>query len=69
MQYKFKAVEEAFWVIVVAVAFALAQALLTFEPEKITDWRTWAIALAGSLVRAAAGALLALRSKPPSVEA
>src|SRR5436190_22065359 len=32
--------------------------LLTFDPEHITDWKQWAIALGAALVRAGAGAAL-----------
>jgi hypothetical protein len=33
--------------------------MVTLEPEKITDWRAWAIGLGGAMVRAGGAALMA----------
>ena len=57
--YEFKALEEFGWFVAVAVASVLAQELLTFDANAITDWRTWVVALVSALIRAAAGAALA----------
>ena len=40
--------------VALAVALAAAEALISFEPERITDWRLWAVSLIGALVRQAA---------------
>lgn len=59
MSYHFKLNQEALWFVGVAVASVLAQELLTFDGNAVTDWRVWAVALASACVRAAAGAVLA----------
>ncbi|MGE3267161.1 MAG: hypothetical protein AB7P40_00340 [Chloroflexota bacterium] len=61
--YRFKKLDEALWFMLVAVVTVLAQELLTFDGTAITEWRTWAVALASAAVRAAAGALLAWLAK------
>ena len=63
MRYEFKALEELFWFVVVAVATVVLQALVEFDPAKIDDWRAWAIGLGAAAVRAAAGAALAWLGK------
>ena len=35
----------------IAGAVGIAQALVTFDATAITDWRTWAVGLAGAFVR------------------
>ena len=57
-EYRFKFPAEAAWFVAVAVLTELSQVLLTFDPARVTDWRTWAVSLAAALVRAAAGAVL-----------
>lgn len=56
--YRFKILQEIGWAALIAAAIALAEVLITFRPETITDWRTWALALLGSCVRPAAAALV-----------
>lgn len=58
MTYRFKPLPELYWGVVIAAALVLLQGLVTLDPERITDWRTWAIALGGGMVRAAAGAAI-----------
>lgn len=58
MKYRFKPLPELYWGVVIAASLVLLQALVTLDPETITDVRTWAIALGGGAVRAAAGAAL-----------
>lgn len=58
MTYRFRPLPELYWGVVVAASLVLLQALLTLEPEQVTDWRVWAVALGGGVVRAAAGAAL-----------
>lgn len=58
MRYRFKAAEELAWAVAIAVALVVLPALMTLEPEKVTDWHVWAVALAGASLRAAAGAAL-----------
>lgn len=56
MKYTFKPLPELYWGIVTAGSIVLLTALVTLNPETVTDWRGWAIALGGATVRAAAGA-------------
>ena len=62
MSYHYKIGPELGWLIATTAILALAQVLLTFDPATITDWQTWALSLAGAVVRAVAGAVLAYRS-------
>ena len=62
--YDFKKAQELFWFLATAAVLAIAQILVTFEPEKVLDWKTYAIALIGAAVRAIAGALLTRAPKP-----
>jgi hypothetical protein len=59
MTYDFKFMQELMWSIVVAVAFAIGQILLEFDPSKITDWRLWAVSAAGGIARMVGGVLVA----------
>lgn len=43
----------------IAGAVGIAQALVFFDPTKVTDWRTWAVALVGAFVRPAASYIVA----------
>lgn len=58
MKYDFKPLQELTWAVALAVALVVLPALMTLDPMLITDWRVWAIALAGASIRAAAGAAL-----------
>lgn len=58
MTYRFKPVAELGWGVLIAASLVILQALVTLDPAAITDWQTWAIALGGGAVRAAAGAAL-----------
>lgn len=64
MHYRFLVREETIWAVVVAVLTVLLQALVAFDPAEIADWRAWAVGLGAAMVRAAAGALLALLATP-----
>lgn len=57
-RYSFRPSAELGWFVLTTIVLAMAQVLLTLEPEQITDWRTWAVSLLGAAVRAGAGALL-----------
>ncbi len=57
--YAWKSAAEAGWYVAVAVATVLLTALVSFDAETVTDWRTWAVGLGSASVRAGAGALLA----------
>lgn len=59
MDYRFVVVREAAWAAFVAVMLVVLQALVEFDPTVITDWGSWAIALAAAGVRGAAAAVLA----------
>ncbi len=63
MRYDFKAAEELLWFIVVAVVMVLFQAMYEFDPEKITDWRAWALGVVAAAIRAAGGAGLSWWNK------
>lgn len=63
MSYRFKVLEEAVWAGVVSASLVVLQVLSTLDPATVTDWRTWGFALAGGMIRAAAGAMLAYASR------
>ena len=63
MTYDFEKAKEAGWFVATAAGIAVATVLVDFDPARITDWRAWAIGIAGAAVRAAAGAILAIRAK------
>ena len=52
-------IHEVFWAVVVAVGLELLQVLATLDLDKITDYRTWLVSLAGSLIRVGAAAAIA----------
>lgn len=56
MKYTFRPLPELYWALVTGAGIVLFQALLTLQPEQVTDWQTWAVALGGALVRALGGA-------------
>lgn len=57
-EYNFKRLPELGWAIFAAVAIELAQVAVTFNPETITEWGPWAIALGTALVIASGKAAL-----------
>lgn len=57
MTYTFKPIE-LFWAGLTAVVTVVLQALITFDPAEIADWRLWAIGIGAGAVRAAAAALI-----------
>ena len=63
MDYQFEGLKEFGWFVGTAVATALFQLLVEFSPDKITDWRTWAIGIGAAALRAGAGAALAFLAK------
>jgi len=63
-EYDFKHVQEAGWFAFVAVAVVVLEALIQFNPDTITDYQAWGIAIGAGAVRAAAGTLLAAFTKP-----
>jgi len=63
-EYVYKRMAEAGWFAFVAVAVFALEVLVKFDPETIQDWRAWLIALGSGCIRAAAGALLAVFTKP-----
>lgn len=64
MNYQLKIGPELAWVLVVTAVLTVAQVLVTFEPSEITDWRLWAVSLAGGVVRSLAGAVIGYFGKP-----
>ena len=63
MTYQWKSLPEAYWSVLTALFVAAAQIAVEFDPSRITDWKVWAVAGAGALVRAAGGGLLAYLTK------
>ena len=55
--YIIKLKEELAWAVSIALAMYLAQVMTNFDPEIITDWRTWGIAVGAGAVRAVGVAL------------
>ncbi len=66
MSYTFKAWEELCWTVGVAAGIAVLTVLVDLDPLKIGDARTWLIALGGAAIRAAAGAAIAVLTRPRS---
>ena len=64
MTYRFKRLQELAWFAGVAAGVFVLEILVRFDPETITDWRTWVVSLVGGMLRAAAGAVLAAITKP-----
>lgn len=58
MTYRFKPLPELYWAVTTAFSVVILTALFTFNPETVTDWRAWGVALGGAAVRAGAGAAL-----------
>ena len=67
MSYEFKR-DEFIWMVVVAAGIAVLQVFVQFDPATVVDWRTWAVALGGSAIRAGAGAAIAYLTRPKSGE-
>lgn len=64
MHYDFKRAQEFAWVVFVAAVIAVLQIVVTLQPEKVTDWRTWVVVAGGAAARAAAGAAIAWLTRP-----
>jgi len=62
--YDFEFWQELAWLILVTAVIQVATVMVGFSPEAITDWRAWGVALAGGLVRAIAGVVLAKFTDP-----
>ena len=45
--------------VLITATVPVAEALLTFNPESITDWRAWAVGIAAGSVRQVASYVLA----------
>lgn len=61
--YDIKFWQELGWLVLGALIVALATELAGFQPEAITDWRIWAVGLAGVLTRAIGIAVMAAFGK------
>lgn len=62
--YDFKRGWEIAWIAAVAAGVFALEMLVRFDPDAVTDWRTWGIALGGGMIRAAAGAVLGILTRP-----
>lgn len=58
MDYRFRALPELYWSVLTAAATVLLIELASFNPDAITDWRVWVVALGAGMLRSAAGAVL-----------
>ena len=58
MRYQFMPWAELGWAVAIAAGLVVLQALVTFDPEAITSWATWGVAVGGASIRAAAGAAI-----------
>ena len=57
--------KKTFWVgVLIAGAVGVAQVMVAFDPTKVTDWRTWLVALIGAFVRPAAAFVVAKLATP-----
>jgi hypothetical protein len=56
--YRFKPLPELLWAVLIAGATVLLLELVGLNPEAMSDWRGWAVALGAGMVRAMAGAAL-----------
>lgn len=56
--YILKIREELTWALITAVSVYILEVLVRFDPNTITDWRAWGIALFAGVMRAGAAALL-----------
>lgn len=61
--YIVKIGEEIAWVVITAAGTVIIIAATHFDPSTVTDWRTYAIALGASCVRAAGVAVLGMFGK------
>lgn len=64
MRYEFKAWDELLWMVGVSAAVAGLQVLVDFDPAQIADWKFWLVSLGAGMVRAAAGAAIAVLTRP-----
>lgn len=58
MEYNFKTVQEILWATGIGAGVVLLQLAVAFEPDTITDWKTWVVAGSAAVLRGAAGAAL-----------
>lgn len=52
LDYEFKIAQELAWAFVVGAGTVLLTILVKFDPETVTDWKTWAIASGSAALRA-----------------
>lgn len=64
MHYQFNIGKEAIWFIAVTVIVAVALHFVQFQPSEIDDWATWAVGIGAAAVRALAGAVIAVLTRP-----
>jgi len=64
MTYELKKAEEIGWAALIGAGIFGLEMLVRFDASTITDWKAWAVALGGGMLRAAAGAVLAKTTGP-----
>ena len=57
--YTFKFSQETIWFLVVTALTPLLLALAEFNPDTITNWRAWSMAIGAASVRAFVAAIIA----------
>lgn len=60
MDYQFKIAQEIAWGALAAAGIFVVQTLVGFDPTTIADPHQWVVVLAGGVIRAAAGGVLAV---------
>lgn len=58
MKYEFKIGQEVAWAFAIGAFTAFIQIAVTFDPETITEWGTWAAASGAAVLRAGAAMTL-----------
>lgn len=57
-KYEFKLKAEAGYAVFTAIAIALAELLISFDPNTVTDWKTYALSAVGAVARAVGAGFL-----------
>lgn len=58
MNYRFRLLHETLWAVLITAIVALCMELMVVDFNAIEDWRIWATAIAGGVVRPVAAAIV-----------
>ena len=61
--YQVRLSQELIWAVLTGAGIAFAQILVDFQPETVTDWKLWAVAGVGAIIRAIGVSVLAAIGK------